>query len=225
MVVRTAPSIRSSEYEPDPDLKKGRRYLVGFVGVMGSADGVHYLIDAAAHLVHTLGRRDVQFLLMGTGPEYAGMIAQRDRLGLQEYVDAPGRVSDRFLFTALQTIDVGVSCDPINPYNQHCTMNKVLEYMMFGRPQVLFDLKEGRASAGDAAVYVAEDSAIKLGEAIGSLLDAPAARERMAQTARERIRSHLGWEHSARELLRAYDIVLSAPRILPADQVRGERQA
>ena len=37
-----------------------------------------------------------------------------------------------------------MSGDPTNRYNDHCTMNKVLEYMTFAKPQVLFDLKEGR---------------------------------------------------------------------------------
>ena len=85
---------------------------------------------------------DIQFLLMGTGPEHANLVALRDRLGLQAVVDLPGRVSNEFLFTALKSIDVGVSCDPINPYNDHCTMNKTLEYMAFGKAQVMFGTKE-----------------------------------------------------------------------------------
>ena len=68
-------------------------------------------------------------------------------------------MSNDFLFTAHKTIDLGVACDPINDYNDHCTMNKVLEYMAFGKPQVMFDLREGRESAGDAAWYVPENSA------------------------------------------------------------------
>jgi glycosyltransferase involved in cell wall biosynthesis len=208
-VVRTAPQITVRNYHPDPALKKGRSYLVGYVGVMGNADGVNYLIDAAAYLVHTLGRRDVQFLLMGTGPEHPKLLAQRDRLGLQEYVDLPGRVTNEFLFAALQTIDVGVSCDPINPYNNHCTMNKVLEYMSFAKPQVLFDLKEGRASAGPAAVYVSENSEVKLAHAIQTLLDDPPAREAMGRLGEERIRTQLNWERSAKQLLNAYQVALS----------------
>lgn len=208
-VVRTAPKLSANAAVPDLALKKGRAYLAGYVGVMGNADGVSHLIDATAHIVHTLGRKDVQFLLMGTGPEWGNLKAQRDRLGLQEFVDLPGRVTNEFLFTALRTMDVGVSCDPINAYNDHCTMNKVLEYMACGKPQVMFDLKEGRASAGDAAVYVGENSPARLGEAIVRLLDDPPARERMGRAGEERLRTQLNWERSVGQLLAAYERTLA----------------
>jgi len=175
---------------------------------MGNADGVSYLIDAAAHLVHRCGRKDVQFLLMGSGPEHEKLRVQRDRLGLQEYVDLPGRVTNDFLFSALQTMDIGVACDPINCYNDHCTMNKVLEYMSFGKPQVLFDLKEGRASAGDAAIYVSENSAERLAEAIERLLDDPVAREKMGRLGQERLSQELSWDRSVEQLLKAYNLAL-----------------
>jgi glycosyltransferase involved in cell wall biosynthesis len=207
--VRTAPKISTAEVTVDPSLRKGRRHLVGYVGVMGNADGVDYLVKAADHIVRKLGRRDVQFLLMGTGPEHANLVAQRDRLGLQDYIDLPGRVSNEFLFTALQTMDLGVACDPINPYNDHCTMNKTLEYMAFGKPQVLFGTKEGRASAGNAAVYVGENSAELLGEAICRVLDDPAGRERMGRIGAERIRTELAWEKSVELLLTGYSRAIS----------------
>src|SRR6266404_5111978 len=200
-VVRTAPPMPGPEVLADPTLKQGRKYLVGYVGVMGNADGVHYILDAAAHLVHRLGRRDVQFLLMGTGPEHGRLARQRDDCGLRDFVEMPGRVSNEFLFTALRTMDVGVSSDPKNPYNDHCTMNKVLEYMAFAKPQVMFDLEEGRASAAGAAVYVRENSAEKLAEALSGLLDDAAARERIGRLGAERIRRELGWEKSVEQLL------------------------
>jgi glycosyltransferase involved in cell wall biosynthesis len=210
-VVRTAPKVAglNTDRSSDPALKKGRRYLVGYVGVMGNADGVRYLIEAVRHLVQQLGRNDVQFLLMGTGPEYENLVQQRNESGLKDYVDLPGRVSNEFLFTALQTIDLGASCDPINSYNDHCTMNKVLEYMAFGKAQVMFDLKEGRASAGEAAVYVPENSAPRLAEAIAALLDDPQKRAAMGALGAERLRTQLNWERSVEQLLKAYDAALS----------------
>ena len=207
-VVRTAPKIPNTDVPPDNTLKKGRKYLVGYVGVMGNADGVNYIVNAAAHLVHRLGRRDIQFLLMGTGPEYERLLQQREELGLSDYVEMPGRVSNEFLFTALRTMDLGVSSDPKNPYNDHCTMNKTLEYMAFGKPQVMFDLKEGRASAAEAAVYVTENSAEKLAEVVAQLLDNPLGRERMGQLGAERIRTQLNWERSVERLLAAYNAAL-----------------
>jgi len=202
--VRTAPNIATTLVKEVPGLRKGKSFLVGYVGVMGNADGVDYLLHAAAHVTQAMGRSDVQFLLMGTGPEHAGLVALRDKLGLQDSVDLPGRVSNEFLFSALRTIDLGVACDPINPYNDHCTMNKTLEYMAFGKPQVLFGTKEGRASAGEAAVYVNENSAERLAEAIVETLDDPEGRERMGRLGEQRIRTQLSWERSVEQLLAAY---------------------
>ena len=209
-VVRTAPQIATGTVEANPALRRGRKHLVGYVGVMGNADGVIHLVEAARHVVQTRGRTDVQFLLMGTGPEHANLVRRRDELGLGAHIDLPGRVSNEFLFSALQTIDVGVACDPINAYNHHCTMNKTLEYMAFGKPQVLFDVHEGRFSAGDAARYVPENSSEKLGDAILELLDDPAARERLGAIGRERIRTELNWERSVEQLLHAYRAVLGS---------------
>jgi glycosyltransferase involved in cell wall biosynthesis len=203
-VVRTAPDLRPETIDADPALKKGRAHLVGYVGVMGNADGVNYILDAAADLVHRQKRQDVQFLLMGTGPEHEQLVRRRDELHLADYVDLPGRVSNEFLFTALRTMDLGVSSDPINPYNHHCTMNKVLEYMAFGKAQVLFDLKEGRASAADAALYVPENSGVALAQAIAQLLDDPDARQRMGQIGSERLRTELCWARSVEQLRLAY---------------------
>ncbi|MDB6120646.1 MAG: glycosyltransferase WbuB, partial [Verrucomicrobiaceae bacterium] len=210
-VVRTAPNILSGSYSENPELKRGRTHLVGYIGVMGNADGVSYLVEAAHHIVHTRKREDVQFLLMGSGPEHAELVQQRDALGLQAQVDMPGRVTNEFLFTALKTIDLGVACDPINAYNDHCTMNKTLEYMAFGKAQAMFGTREGRYSAGDAAHYVMENSAEKLGDAILEMLDDPARRECMGRIGHERLTTELCWPKSVEQLLATYSWALKTP--------------
>jgi glycosyltransferase involved in cell wall biosynthesis len=208
-IVRTAPNTLDTNAPVDPSLKKGRQYLVGYIGVMGDADGVHYLLEAAEHLIKTCHRTDIQFLLMGAGPEYDDLIKQRDALGLTEFIDMPGRVTNAFLFTALQTMDLGVACDPINDYNDHCTMNKTLEYMAFGKAQVMFGTREGRFSAGEAARYVMENSAAQLGDAIADLLDDSTTREKMGQLGQHRLNTELNWEKSTSNLLAAYRHVAS----------------
>jgi glycosyltransferase involved in cell wall biosynthesis len=207
-VVRTAPNIKHTDIPQDIRLKKGRPLLVAYVGVMGNADGVRYILEAAHHLIHRQGRRDIQFLLMGAGPEYDRLKSTSKELDLEPYVDMPGRVSNEFLFTALTTMDLGVCSDPRNEYNDHCTMNKTLEYMAFGKAQIMFDIKEGRASAGEAAWYVAENSAIKLAECLEQLLDDAPARAEMGRIGSARIRESLNWERSVEQLLKAYSVAL-----------------
>lgn len=204
-IVRTAPNKLNTSLPEDPALKNGRQFLVGYIGVMGNADGVHYLIEAAQHIVFKRRRQDVHFLLMGSGPEHAGLVKLRDQLGLQDFISMPGRVSNEFLFTGLKTMDLGVACDPINDYNDHCTMNKTLEYMAFGKAQVMFGTREGRYSAGDAARYVMENSASALGNAILEVLDHEPGRLQMGRTGYERLTRELSWERSVIELLRTYE--------------------
>lgn len=210
-IVRTAPNKLNTALPEDPALKNGRRFLVGYIGVMGNADGVHYLIEAARHIVSERKRTDVQFLLMGSGPEHAELVKLRDELGLQEYVAMPGRVSNEFLFTGLKTMDLGVACDPINEYNDHCTMNKTLEYMAFGKAQVMFGTREGRYSAGEAARYVMENSAAALGDAILEMLDDEPRRAEMGRVGYKRLTRELSWERSVVELLRTYERAVTGP--------------
>jgi glycosyltransferase involved in cell wall biosynthesis len=203
-IVRTAPNQLNTATPADPALKRGKKHLVGYIGVMGNADGVNYLIEAAQHIIQTRGRRDVQFLLMGSGPEHDELLRLRDSLGLADFIDMPGRVTNEFLFTGLQTMDLGVACDPINDYNDHCTMNKTLEYMAFSKAQVMFGTREGRFSAGEAAHYVMENCAEKLGDAILDLLDDPASRELMGRLGHHRLSTELSWGKSVQELLKTY---------------------
>jgi len=76
--------------------------------------------------------------------------------------------------------------------------------MAFGKAQVMFDLQEGRASAGEAARYVAGNSVEELARAIAELLDDPATRDRMGKIGLERLRTQLNWERSVEQLTAAY---------------------
>lgn len=209
-VVRTAPRRINTAAEADAVLRNGRRFLAGYVGVMGRIDGVHLLIEAARHVIRERKRDDVQFLLLGTGPEFESLLRQRDALGLAGHVAMPGAVPDEVLCSALATMDVCVACDPINGYTDACTMNKTLEYMAFGKAQVMFGTREGMFSAGEAASYVMQNDPARLGDAIIELLNDEPRRARMGEAGRRRLDEHLGWERSVEQLLRGYARVLEA---------------
>ena len=154
-VVRTGPDLRRLQPgEPDPELRRGHRYLVAYIGVMGPQDGVDIVVRAADIVVNKLGRDDIAFTLIGSGDCFDDLVVLRDRLGLAGHVEFTGRAPDEQVMRIMSTADAGLSPDPKNPLNDVSTMNKTMEYMAFGLPVVAFDLRETRVSAGDAAVYV-----------------------------------------------------------------------
>ena len=205
-VVRTGPDPdRLRRRAAVPALRRGRRYLVAYLGVMGPQDGVDLAVESAAHIVHDLGRDDVSFLFMGAGDCSAQIAALRDARGLQQHLELPGRVPDETVIDVLSTADVGLSPDPKNPLNDLSTMNKTLEYMAFGLPVVAFDLKETRVSAGAAARYVPSGDVPAYARAIVALLDDEPARAEMGRIGRQRIDSELGWPHQRAAYVSVYD--------------------
>ena len=154
-VVLSSPEIcPEMNMQADPALRRGRRHAVLYVGVMGSQDGVDLLLDAAFELVHTCGRNDVQFLLAGDGPERPALVRRAAELGLTEHVTFLGFVTGPRLWQAFRSSDLGVCPDPKNSFNDHLTMNKLLEYMAFGLPVVAFNLTVSMQLVGDAGRFV-----------------------------------------------------------------------
>ncbi|HUO91768.1 MAG TPA: glycosyltransferase family 4 protein, partial [Rhizomicrobium sp.] len=103
-VVRSGPSLeRMRILPPDPALKKGRKFLVGYVGVMGAQEGIQYLLEAARHIIRDLGRNDIQFGLVGGGPELEHMKALAGELGIGDYVTFTGRAPDAEMLAMLNT--------------------------------------------------------------------------------------------------------------------------
>jgi glycosyltransferase involved in cell wall biosynthesis len=200
---------------PDPDrlrrgrahagLRRGRRYLVAYIGVMGPQDGVDIVVRAADVVVNELHRDDIAFTLIGSGDCYEELVELRDRLGLNGHVEFTGRVPDLDVARILSTADAGLSPDPKNPLNDVSTMNKTMEYMAFELPVIAFDLRETRVSAGEAAVYVEPNDVRKYAEAIVELMDDEARRARLGALGRERVERELGWSHQARAYLAVYD--------------------
>lgn len=205
-VVRSGPAAaRLTPVPAEPALKRGKKHMVCYLGVMAPQDGVDYLLRAARHVVDVVKRRDVHFVLIGSGDSFYAIEGLRDDLGLADWVEMTGRISDEDVSRYLSTADVCVCPDPRNPLNDVSTMNKVLEYMTFGRPMVSFDLKESRYSAQDGALYVTPNDEIEFGEKIIQLLDDPELRVEMGERSRERILSELSWEHTSKRLVEAYD--------------------
>jgi glycosyltransferase involved in cell wall biosynthesis len=218
-VVRSGPSLeRLKVLPPQPALKRGRRYLVGYVGVMAEQEGIDYLLRAARHIVRDLGRRDVHFGLVGGGTSLEAMKALAQELGIADFVTFTGRVPDEALLAMLNTADVCVNPDSANEMNDKSTMNKIMEYVALGKPMVQFDLAEGRYSAQRASLYARRNDALDLAAKIVELLDDPARRAEMGKYGRRRVEHELAWTHQAPKLLAAYEALWGGAALSPEQQ-------
>jgi glycosyltransferase involved in cell wall biosynthesis len=224
-VVRSAPEgKRFTGAQPDEKWRRGRKYLVGYVGIMGRQDGLDHLVDAAQLITQDWGREDVQFVLVGDGPELARLQERVATLGIGDQVEFTGLVSsDKVLGSILATTDVCVSPDEANPMNDISTMNKVLEYMALGKPIVQFDLREGRVSAGEASLYAPNNDVTALAKDIVRLLDDPGLRAHMGQIGQQRLKESLSWESQIPSLLAAYERAMHKGHVRPTLMVGEAR--
>ena len=207
-VVRNGPDLETFKPVPvQPNLKHGKTFLVGYVGTMSVQEGLDILIDVAAE-IRARGRADVHFTCVGGGPGLPTLRRMVEERNLGDMMNFTGRVPDRALLEVLSTADVCVNPDKPCEMNNISTMIKIAEYMALSKPIVQFNLKEGRFTAGEASLYSDESDRVNsFADNILWLLERPEERQRMGKYGRERVESHLAWEHSIGNLLAAYERV------------------
>jgi glycosyltransferase involved in cell wall biosynthesis len=216
-VVRSGPSIERMRIGPAVErLKCGRRYLVGYVGVMGRQEGIDHLLQSVRTIVFGLERTDIQFGLVGGGTSLEEMKALARKLGVADFVYFTGRVPDEEMLAMLNTADVCVNPDIANEMNDKSTMNKIMEYMALGKPIVQFDLTEGRYSAQMASLYSRGNDPEDMAAKIVELIDDPAKRAEMGEFGRQRVQEVLEWRHEVPKLLSAYGKLWRETGLAPA---------
>lgn len=200
-VIRSGPKLdRLQILPPDEKFKKGRKYLLGYVGVIGEQEGIDLLLQSLKIIVSK--RQDVQLAIIGGGTHVEELKKLCTQLGLNDFVDFYGRVSDDVLVGVLNTADVCVNPDKPTEMNNLSTMNKIMEYMALKKPIVQFDLKEGRFSAREASLYATD---IKdFSKKIELLLDDEDLRRQMGNFGYDRVIQELSWDHESEKLVQFY---------------------
>ncbi len=223
-VVRSAPdSDVFAAVAPNEALRRGKRHLLAYLGVMAPQDGVDHALRALAHLRRT--RDDWHAVFVGSGDASADLHRLTEESGLDDVVEFTGRLLDRDIVDIFSTADICLVPDPKSPLNEISSMNKVVEYMALGRPIVAFDLHETRVTAASAAVYARPNDDADFADCIAALLDDPGRRAEMGVAARERFVSRLSWESSRSQLVAAYDralLVADARQALASGAVSSE---
>ncbi len=204
IVLRSGPRLeRMRILPPDPSIRRGYPYMVGYVGVIGQQEGIEYILQAAQYTKQH--ENNVFWGIVGGGPHWEALKKQASDMGLDDCVEFTGRVDDETMLRYLNTADVCVNSDTYNAMNDKSTMNKVLEYMALGKPIVQFDLTEGRFSAQEASLYAKRNDAVDMAQKIQELLQDPEKRAHMGAYGRNRILNELSWEKTSKALLEGYE--------------------
>ena len=183
--------------------KKGRKLLVGFVGVIGEQEGLDLLLESIVQIVRAKKRDDMQFAIIGDGTDLQRIKDLSRELNLDNFVDFYGRVSDEKLVDILNTADICVNPDKPTEMNNLSTMNKIMEYMSLKKPIVQFDLKEGKFSAQKASLYAHNVS--DFSEKIIKLADDEDLRKDMGEFGYNRVINDLNWNIEKKNLLKFYN--------------------
>jgi glycosyltransferase involved in cell wall biosynthesis len=194
---------------PDPALKRDKPYMVVYVGVMEVQDGLNLLIKSIQYLVKENHRDDTLFVLIGSGSELPRLRIMTTELDLDDFVEFTGTVSHEEVDRYLSTADVCVAPDPPNPLNERCTMIKNIEYMAHSKPVVLYDLKEGRRTLGDSALYARPGDPLDFAVQIGTLLDSEVLRRKLGLSGRRRVEQELNWKHQSAKFICAFERLIS----------------
>jgi len=225
VIVRNGVDInRFYRKAPRPELKRQFPYMASYLGVMGTQDGVDRIVQAAHHVVHTFGRRDVLFAMIGTGTCWHELRKLSEELKVADVVKFLGYVPDDLLLDYLSTADVCLAPDPPDRMNQLSTMTKIMEYMACERPIVSFDLLETRRSAREAAFYVENEDPKTFALALLELLDDQPRRDMMGRIGLERSIKLVGLDRSRRSLLEGYSRLKAKPtKLLKLPEMDSQR--
>jgi glycosyltransferase involved in cell wall biosynthesis len=207
-IIRSGPKLdRLKLAQGNIKYKQGRKYLVGYVGVVGEQEGLDLLLASVKHIVSL--RQDIQFGIVGSGTELENLKKLTTQLELTAYINYYGRVDDETMVEVLNTADVCINPDRPTVMNDLSTMNKIMEYMALKKPIVQYDLKEGRFSALEASLYATNTDTINFAEKIMWLIDHPEQRKTMGEYGYNRVINELSWEHESEKLLSFYQKVLN----------------
>lgn len=209
-IVRSGPDTNKVFLVPANEaLKNGKKYLVGYVGVIGEQEGLDLLIQSIRIIKEK--RSDIHYGIVGGGTHLAFIKQYAKENGVDDLIDFYGRVDDKTMLEVLSTCDICVNPDVPSEMNNLSTMNKIMEYMALKKPIVQYELKEGKYSAREASLYAKNTEVADFAAKIIELLDDEGKRNKMGEFGYHRLHDQLSWQKQKLVLVNLYTRILNLP--------------
>jgi glycosyltransferase involved in cell wall biosynthesis len=207
--IRVIPNCLNLDHFPKPDFeqvdKGGHAPVIGTYGTLAERKGQRVFMQAAAEVLKK--KKEVEFLIMGHGPDKPRLRELARELGIQHRVTfSPTTSADS---RNLSNIDLF-----IEPTFQEGFGLSVLQAMATGIPVIasgvggIFSLVKD----GETGVLVDKGNAEEFSRAICQLLENPARRRELARHARELIEEDFSTEKVAGKALKFFASLLDEKR-------------
>jgi len=176
---------------------QGKRCVL-FVGSLTPRKGVHFLIEAAKHVL--VREKDTVFLVVGEGPLKRFLISYSKRLGARRNFIFIGKVSDEILPQIYNCADIFVL--PSLQEGQGITL---LEAQACAKPVIAFNVGGVGECVkhGETGLLIKPES-FKLGDAIIKLLRDEALRVKMGASGRRFVCESFSWDVTAEKMFDTY---------------------
>ena len=171
-----------------------------YLGQLAGSHAAPLFLDAAASVARR--QPDACFVVVGGGRTLPDLKAHAARLGLEERLVFTGPVPHGEVPDYLDAADVAVATLPDTAQAATKSPLKVVEYMAAGKAIVASRVGEAVTflDEGRVGVLVEPGSAEALADGVASLLADPLRRAQLGALARQHLRGHHTWMHSARQV-------------------------
>ncbi len=185
--------------------------VIGFAGSFYAYEGLDLLIEAAALMAPR--HPELRVLLIGGGPQEQALKKQAQDRGIDNLVTFAGRVPHAEVQKYYRLIDVLAYPRHSMRLTEIVTPLKPLEAMAQGLLLVASDVGGHRELIrnGETGLLFAAGDAGALAQAIETVLDQPAAWQRMRERARRFVETERTWTRSVARYAEVYE-ALCAPR-------------
>jgi len=176
-------------------------HVILFVGNLIPRKGLHFLIEAAKHVIKE--SKDTKFVVVGEGPLQNNLISYSKELGVSDKFVFLGDVPEAMLHRLYNCADVFAL--PSIQEGQGITL---LEAQATAKPVVAFNVSaiSEVVKNNETGLLVKPDS-YELANAILHLLSDTSLREKMGRSGREFVSKNFSWDICAQNMLQVYSEV------------------
>lgn len=177
-------------------------FIVGFVGNLVKWQGVEYLIKAIPTILKDIP--NVQFVIVGDGPELKNLKQQAEQLKISEKIIFTGEVLYKEVPYYINSFDIATATF-IVARNKKCGLSplKIYDYAACGIPIVAPRIPGLETiEKYNIGVLVTPEKPREMANAVIDLLRNPQKREAIRRKARQVAEQNFSWERTAQEIVK-----------------------